>query len=179
MFGMYDTLDYREHWNPVRLRTTVVDEGWLIPGPFASDAAALNVLNRLPKLLPKESWPMRGVQPGVTGYPMTWQTGIYTLDGVKSNLPMSKQAPTIIHKPGVLDAIVVEKNEGASGHGITVESQGRQYSIYMGGNMGGVKTIIGDCETPGNRVRIWYKSARPNDGSSSLDVYKIQQIKKR
>lgn len=183
-FGLYDVLNYREHWHPVRLRRTPPDEGWLILGPFDSQTTALKALNRLPRLLPNHmqgsNETRNGVQSGPTGDSQTWQIGMYQINGFKTNLAIQVQKPAIIHQPGVVEGVVIEKNEGASGYGVTVESRGERYYVYLAGNMGGVKTQIGDVETVGNRVRIAYRSKRKaSDGTYSLDATSIVQIKRR
>jgi hypothetical protein len=182
-FGLYDVLTYREPWRPVRLRRSPPDEGWLILGPFDSAASATNALNRLPRLLPNrmggEDERRNGVEPGSTGDRQTWRIGMYQLSGFRTSLPIQVQKPQIIHQAGTVEGVIVEKNEGASGYGITVESRKVIYYVYLAGNMGGVKTQIGDVDTVGNHVRVTYKSKRKvNDSTYSLDAIRIVQIKK-
>lgn len=182
-FGLYDVLNYRENWRPVKLRRTQPNEGWLILGPFNSTESATKALYRLPKLLPNrmEGGDERrhGVESGPTGDPQTWQIGAYQINGFKTSLPIQVQKPRVL-KAGTLEGIIVEKLEGANWWGIVVESQGVRYSVQLGGLSGGVKSQVGNVEKIGNRVRITYKDKRKeNDGTYFLDATRIVQVKKK
>jgi hypothetical protein len=89
-FGLYDVLNHKEAWHPVKLRRTQPDAGWLILGPFDSETQARNVLSRLPKLLPNrmtgQDERTNGVQPDPFGYKQHWAIGMYQISGFKSNL---------------------------------------------------------------------------------------------
>lgn len=181
-FGIYDVLNYREHWRPVKLRRTQPSAGWLILGPFDSAASAMRVLQRLPKLLPNrmggEDERSRGVQPDPFGYSQHWVIGMYQIGGFKTSLPIGTQKQEVL-TPGTLEGVVVEKLEGANWWGVVVESNGLRYSIQLGGNSGGVRSQSGDVETVGNRVRITYKTKRKeNDGTYFLDATRIVQVRK-
>jgi hypothetical protein len=54
-FGVYDVLNYRERWRPVKLRRAQPSAGWLILGPFDSETTATSALYRLPGLLPNRA----------------------------------------------------------------------------------------------------------------------------
>jgi hypothetical protein len=88
-FGLYDVLNYKEAWRPVKLRRTSVGQGWLIIGPFSSEAAAMKALYRLPKLLPNhmagEDERRNGVETDAEfGYPQHWKIGMYEIEGFKT-----------------------------------------------------------------------------------------------
>lgn len=181
-FGLYDVLNYRENWRPVKLRRTRPNEGWLILGPFDSETNALKALYRLPKLLPNGmaggDERRDGVETGPAGDHQTWQIGMYQINGFKTSLPVQVQKPKVL-KSGTLEGVIVEKLEGANWWGIVVESQGTKYSIQLGGLSGGVKSQAGDVETVGNHVMITYKGKRKeNDGTYFLDATRIVQVKK-
>lgn len=178
-FGIYDVLNYRESWRPVKLRRTASSEGWLILGPFPSEESALTALRKLPKLLPKGFDRFNGVETGPTGDRQTWQVGMYQIEGFKTSLPIKVQQSKVL-KSGTIEGIIVEKTEGANWWGIIVESQGVKYSIQLGGLSGGVKSQVGDVEKVGNRVRITYKDKRKeNDGTYFLDATRVVQVKKK
>lgn len=181
-FGLYDVQNYRESWRPVRLRRTQPTAGWLILGPFSSEARALKALYRLPKLLPNrmEGGDERanGVKSGPTADPQTWQIGMYLIQGFKTRLQVETQKSEVL-SPGTLEGIIVDKLEGANWWGIVVESNGIRYNIQLGGNSGGVKSQIGDVDSIGNRVRVSYKTKRTeNDGSYFLDATRVVQIRR-
>lgn len=85
-FGLYDVVSYKENWKPVKLRRTPVNKGWLILGPFDSEAGALKVLHNLPRLLPNhmanEDERRKGVEKG--DYPQNWVIGMYQISGFKT-----------------------------------------------------------------------------------------------
>jgi hypothetical protein len=181
-FGIYDVLNYREHWRPVRLRFSQSRAGWLILGPFSSEASALKALHRLPKLLPNrmegEDEREGGVQSGPTSEPQSWQIGMYQIQGFKTRLQVDTQKPEVL-TPGRIDGVIVDKLEGANWWGIVVESKGVRYNIQLGGNSGGVKSQVGDVEKIGNRVRVFYKMKRKeNDGTYFLDATRIEQTRR-
>jgi hypothetical protein len=181
-FGLYDVLNYREHWHPVKLRRTQPSEGWLILGPFDSEATALQALNRLPKLLPNRmaggDERRNGVEAAFGGYPQTWKIGMYQINGFKTSLSTPVQNPKVL-QPGIIDGVIVQHIEGANWYGIIVESQGVKFTVQLSGLSGGVRSQVGDVETVGNRVRITYKDKRKeNDGSYFLDATRVVQLKR-
>lgn len=181
-FGLYDVLNYKEAWRPVKLRRTQANAGWLILGPFSSESSALSALSRLPKLLPNrmEGGDERGngVQAGPTRDPQSWQIGMYQIQGFKTRLVLNTQKPEALTR-GAVDGVIVDKLEGANWWGIVVESMGVRYNIQLGGNSGGVRSQVGDVETIGNRVRVTYRTKRKeNDGSYFLDATRVEQIRR-
>jgi hypothetical protein len=178
-FGLYEVLDYREEWNPVRLRKTVAREGWLMLGPFASPEKALQALFRLPLLLPKKGDTFRGVEEGPTGDKQSWRVGLYQIQGFKTRLSVTVQKARIL-QAGMLEGVVVERTFGASWLGIIVEANGVKYLIQLGGNSGGVGSIVGDVQTVGNRVRVTYRDKQcESSGECSLDATRVVQIRKK
>jgi hypothetical protein len=181
-FGIYDVMNYRENWHPVKLRRTQPNEGWLILGPFDSEASALKALYRLPKILPNrmagEDERRNGVETGPTGDSQTWRIGMYQINGFKTSLPVPVQRARVLQS-GTLEGIIIENIGGANWTGIIVESQGVKYTVQLDGLSGGVKSQVGNVDTVGNRVRITYRDKRKeNDGTYFLDATRIVQVKK-
>jgi hypothetical protein len=87
-FGLYDVLNYKETWHPAKLHRTSANGGWLILGPFNSEASAMAALYKLPKLLPNHSLGederRKGVEPDPFGYPQNWVIGMYQIVGFKT-----------------------------------------------------------------------------------------------
>lgn len=175
-FGLYETLDYREAWKPVKLRQTSADDGSLILGPFTSADAALKVLYRLPAALPKYGDRFLGVQAGVTDTPQTWQVGAYQIAGFKTREAVTVEKLTP-RQSGSLEGVVVDQYLGASGYTIAVESRGIKYYVQMAG--GGVQVkLVGD-DTIGSRVRIFFRGKRlESNGIYTLNATQVVQIRK-
>lgn len=131
----------------------------------------------MPKLLPKGFDDFNGVEPGPSGYPQTWQIGMYQISGFKTNLPVKTQKPET-PQAGVIVGTVVETVGGMSWNGIIVESEGVKYTIELDGNSGRVDTQVGDIEKIGNRVRVYYKQKRKlSGGEYFLNATSVIQVK--
>jgi outer membrane protein OmpA-like peptidoglycan-associated protein len=178
-FGLYDVLNYKEDWRPVKLRQTPPGEGWLILGPFDSERAALRTLTRLPKLLPNHlgngDERVKGVEPDPFGYPKHWVIGLYQIGGFKTSLAVEAQKTKVLRpqRGMALEGTIIERNESPNWPSIVVESGGVKYGVSLRG-----LTQSGDVWTIGNRVKVSYKSkSAERDGTYSLDATRIDQIR--
>lgn len=184
-FGIYETTRYvKIGWKSVRLTKTTADgEGWLILGPFASEAVAKTALGKLTKLLPnnnaagEEDERTGGLGGGATTDPQTWRIGMYEINGFKTKEPVQTQKPKVL-SAGIIKGVIVENTGGANWVGVIVESGGVKYLVQLSGSSGGVKTQTGDVETIGNRVRIAFKDKeKMPDGGYFLKATSITQLK--